>query len=474
MPTEPLILADMRAFLEFTARAVLDTCSVAPGAACGSGTNTLGFRAITPGGYPAVWIQDFTMNFSSGLLEREVGLNHLRLILEKQNGAEAKELGSGVIVPPHAIADHINLNGEPVFFPGTYDPLAHQDGAWGFRPPTNNYYDVIWLAHMLAISGDSPALLNERVNGKTVYERLQLAFGVPEIDPATQLVYTTAERRAVGFIFCDSICMTGNLLMASLLRHRAAGHLASFAENLGRAKPEQGRPQAPRLAHDMRVNEGWLGHSVHEQAHVESQDSAGARAERPPHLEAAPHCGIVLSKDAETYTAIAGQIAQNILPVFGRDAHSGGWLKAATGISGQPDVWGSIYAIYRGIVKGEAKEQLLRTIVRALEKDGEIEFQGALRHVPVSLSASATSAWERTATAGNRYQNGAYWHTPVGWLLAILKDDYPGHARAIRDRWLAHLKAEQGRVWECIGWGGAANQNSGFAPSITLPLGVLG
>ena len=414
MQSAPLIPADMRVVLETTARAVLDTCSVAPGAACGSGINTIGFRAITPGGYPAVWIQDFTMNFSSGLLTREDGLRHLRLILEKQNGDEAKDLGRGVIVPPHAIADHINLNGAPVFFPGTYDPVAHQDGAWGFRPPTNNYYDVIWLTHMLATSGDALSLLNEPVNGKTVYERLQLAFGVPEIDPATQLVHTTVERRAVGFIFCDSICMTGDLLMASLLRHRAAGHLASFAKFLGR------------------------------------------------------------TAEAQVYTALAGQIAQNILPVFGGDSRCGGWLKAATGISGQPDVWGSIYAIYRGIVQGEARERLLRTIVQALEKEGEIEFQGALRHVPVSLSASATSAWERTATPGNRYQNGAYWHTPVGWLLAILNEEYPDHARAIRDRWLQHLKAEQGRVWECIGWGGAANQNPGFAPSITLPLGVSG
>ena len=85
MPTEPLIPADRRALLEATARAVLATCSVEPGAACGrstsgpdscgSGVNTLGFRAITPGGYPAVWIQDFTMNFSSGMLDREVGLS---------------------------------------------------------------------------------------------------------------------------------------------------------------------------------------------------------------------------------------------------------------------------------------------------------------------------------------------------------------------------------------------------------------
>ncbi|MBM4142996.1 MAG: hypothetical protein FJ225_05300 [Lentisphaerae bacterium] len=354
------------------------------------------------------------MNFSSGLLDRAAGLNHLRLILARQNGDAPKELGCGVLVPAHAIADHINLNGEPVFFPGTYDPSAHQDGAWGFRPPANNCYDVIWLAHMLAMTEDSPALLmKEPVNGKTVYERLQRAFAVPEIDPATQLVHTAAGRRAVGFIFCDSIVMTGDLLMASLLRHRAAGHMAFFAKALGR------------------------------------------------------------DKEASAFTALAGKTARNILPVFGDDARSGGWLKAATGISGQPDVWGSIYAIYCGVIKGAAKKRLLRTIVRALEKDGEIEFQGALRHVPVSLSASATSAWERAATPGNRYQNGAYWHAPVGWLLAVLKDAYPAHACAIRDGWVRHLKAEQGRVWECIGWGGAANQNPGFAPSITLPLGAL-
>ena len=93
--------------------------------------------------------------------------------------------------------------------------------------------------------------------------------------------------------------------------------------------------------------------------------------------------------------------------------------------------------------------------------------------MPVSFDASETSARERTPTAKNRYQNGAYWHTPVGWLLTILKDDYPDQARTIRDRWLQHLKAEQRRVWECIGWGGMANQNPGFAPSVTLPLGVL-
>lgn len=178
--TKSLISDDMRVFLEATAKGVLDSCSVPAGAVCGKFTNTLGFKAITPGGYPSVWVQDFTMNFSSGLLSREDGVRHLRLILESQNGSKQIELGSNVSVPPHAIPDHVNLNGEPVYFPGTYDPLANQGGMWGFRPPTNNYYDVIWLAEMLAKNGDANALLTETVKGMSVYERLKLAFSVPE------------------------------------------------------------------------------------------------------------------------------------------------------------------------------------------------------------------------------------------------------------------------------------------------------
>lgn len=410
---EPLVSNDERVFLQATAKAILESCSVPVGATCGNFTNMLDFRAVTPGGYPSVWVQDFTMNFSSGLISREDGIRHLRLILESQNGDNPKDLGNNVIVPPHAIPDHINLNREPVYFPGTYDPSANQDGLWGLRPPTNNHYDVIWLAQMLSQSGDAPLLLMESVNEKSIYERLKLAFSVPEVDPRTELVHTTPERQAVGFIFCDSIYMTGDLLMASLLRHRAAEHMAYFA--------------------------GIMGDTL----------------------------------EAEEYSALALRISQNILPVFCDEGHHGGWLKASTGVSSQPDVWGSIYAVYRGIVKGEDKSRLLQTIIRSLEMEGEIEFQGALRHVPLSFDASEKSAWERTITAKNRYQNGAYWHTPVGWLLAILKDDYPEQARDVRVHWLQHLSMEQGRVWECIGWAGKANQNPGFAPSITLPLGVL-
>ncbi len=411
----PEILAsDELALVRELATATLETCGVAPGAIARGKTNTLGFRAITPGGYPAIWIQDFTMNFSSGLIAREDGLRHLQLILEKQNGPEPKDLGQQVVISAHAIPDHINVDGAPVFFPGTYDPLANMNGDWGFRPPSNNQFDVIWLAHMLARSGDVKALLSREVGGRTVYERLKLAFAVPEINPATQLVRTTAERRAVGFIFYDAIEMTGDLLMASLIRYRAALHLA------------------------------WLA----------------SKMDQP--------------EDAKLYTDVAQQIRSHILPVFGdTDGTHGGWLKASNGISGQSDVWGSIYAIYIGAVEGEARAALLRTITAALAKPGEIEFEGALRHVPLSGDASPTTMWEKARHPKNRYMNGAYWHVPVGWLLTILQPGNPELEHTVKRHWLGHLRAQQGKVWECIGWDGQANKNESFGPSITLPLGVL-
>jgi hypothetical protein len=267
---------------------------------------------------------------------------------------------------------------------------------------------------MLARSGDAKALLSREVGGRTVYERLKLAFAVPEIDPATQLVRTTAARRAVGFIFYDAIEMTGDLLMASLIRYRAALHLA------------------------------WLA----------------TKMDQP--------------EDAKHYADVAQQIRSHILPVFAdTDGTRGGWLKASNGISAQSDVWGSIYAIYIGAVEGEARAALLRTITAALAKPGEIEFEGALRHVPLSGDASPTTMWEKARPQKNRYMNGAYWHVPVGWLLTILQPEHPELAKTLKRHWLGHLRAQQGKVWECIGWDGQANKNPSFGTSIALPLGVL-
>ena len=255
--------------------------------------NNLGFTAIRPAGlkaYPAIWIQDFTMAYSSGFVSVDEGLAHLRLIASRQNSKE-RRLPSGAIIPAHAIPDHINLDGSPVFYPGTYSSGPDQGGEpWGVCPPLNNYFDFIWLAYLLWKDADDATFFRKIIKGQTLLERLTSAYDAPPADPKTGIVFTTAERRAVGFIFIDQIYMTGQMLMASLERHRAARQLAEIHVALGKME------SARRYARD-----GEL-------------------------------------------------IRANVERVFASEQTDCGWLRAATGVSGQADVWGTLYALHLDVL----------------------------------------------------------------------------------------------------------------------------
>jgi hypothetical protein len=411
-------------FLGRLAERTTDACRVAPGAEAVPGiVNRLPFTAVRPGGrscYPAIWVQDFTMIFHGGFLSEPEGLNHLRLFLQCQNAEARRPLRNKASIPPYAIPDHILLDGRAVFFPGTYSPDDDQGGEpWGRSPPYNNHYDVVWLAHMLWKRTGRSQFLAETIDDITIYERLRRAYDVPRTDPRSGLVYTTAENRAVGFIFCDSIVMTGSLLMASLLRVRASRHMAEIAAAVGR------------------------------------------------------------HADVRFYTKQADLVMEHLPATFADPNADHGWLKASTGISAQPDVWGTIYALYLDILPAETKQRAIQSLVAALH-NGTIEYEGALRHVPTDCDASDHSAWEQTLTGHNRYQNGAYWHMPVGWLISVLTDSRPELARALTARLTEHMRRNAftageglGAPWECVGPDEAANQNAVFAPSITVPFSVL-
>lgn len=382
--------------------------------------NQLPFDPVKPGGlksYPAVWIQDFTMIFSAGFLSPECGLDHLRLILQTQNGEQEWKLEKGATVPPYAIADHINFDGKPVFFPGTYSPSLDQGGEpWGVQPPLNNDFDVIWLTWMLVKRRPhGKALLQEMIGSLSVYDRLRHAFQVPTADEQG-IVFTQAEKRSVGFIFCDSIYMTGKLLMPTVLRCRAARHMRDFATLLG--KTEEAEFYAKEMTHPLTV----IGKTF---------------------------------------------------------AHDSGWLRSCTGISSQPDVFGTLYALYTGVLDKEYRTRALQAVLDGLS-GGQIEQEGALRHVPLNYSFSVNSAWERTNTKNNTYQNGAFWHMPAGWLAHILLGAQPKLARQFVTRYLTHMKEEDFRKnagtfapWE---WLFAQNRSDGcplFGPSVTLPYAVM-
>ena len=385
--------------------------------------NILGFTVIRPAGlkaYPAIWIQDFTMGYSSGFVSVEEGLGHLRLIASCQNTDEERRLPSGAIIPPFAIADHINLDGTAVFYPGTYSSGPDQGGEpWGVCPPLNNYFDFIWLAHMLWQDTGNTGLFQETIDGLILLERMKRAYDVPPVNEKTGIVFTTTELRAAGFIFCDQIYMTGQILMATLERYRAARQLAEI------------------------------------------------------------HTAIGDSESARRYNRDADLIRTHTEEVFQSPDDRCGWLRAATGVSGQAFVWGTLYALYLNVLSPAARNRAIEQVVQAL-KTGQIMFEGALRHVPLDGDASPTSAWEKSITPHNRYQNGGFWHTPVGWLIAVLQREHPRQAQAVFEDFIVHLRKNDfrqgkpyGAPWECLGWGGKADQNPAFVPSVALPYGVL-
>ena len=152
---------------------------------------------------------------------------------------------------------------------------------------------------------------------------------------------------------------------------------------------------------------------------------------------------------------------------------------AATEVGRQPDVWGTIYALYLGILDKKTERAARQELLKALDEK-TIVYRGAIRHVPTNHDASPTSAWERTPTGYNTYQNGAFWPTPVGWLISVLSKESPRWAARIFKEMIAHLKEEDFRKgkdycapWECFGKDGFARSNPVFVGSVAVPYAAL-
>ena len=284
------------AFLRDMTRDVVEASRVKPGSNGGGRwplTNSCGFTLVTPGKdtYTAFWVRDFSMAVDSGFITAEELRNHLLLICKAQNGPAELKLANGLHVPAWTIPDHINYDGRPTYYPGTYASGQDQGaGACGRVPPIDDHYEFVHIAYTYWKTTRDAGIFAVEVNGATVFERLEKAFACPTIDPETGLAQTTEADRAVGFGFCDAETHTGKLLFASLLRYRAAGELAELARALG---------------HRERVAD---------------------------------------------YRQIQATIRANVVPTFGDPKRIGGWLRASTGLSSQPDVWGTLFALHLGVL----------------------------------------------------------------------------------------------------------------------------
>jgi hypothetical protein len=409
-------------FLNEITSDVVDASRVASGkAVCGSPANTTGRTLIRPGGtesYTAFWIRDFVLSLGAGHIPLADIEHALRLTASVQAATEWKT-PSGSVVPEGSIADHITFDGTPIYFPGP-NVAEEQGDPFGHYPPFDNPYFFVGMAWHAIKAGGTPALLREEIGGLSLLRRLDMAFAVPTVAPdGSEMVWCDAARRGVSFGFTDTVVHTGHLLFASLFRTRIARRLADMHE--------------------------WCGDN----------------------------------EKARRYVEIGDRIAENLAPTF---AHESGLLKASTGISAQPDVWGSAFAVYAGLLPEPDATRIAGVLLDCLDR-GTIAWRGNIRHIPTDWDFSPESPWERTVHdfgAGNRYQNGAYWGTPTGWVCAAVAKVDERKARHLALDYVNELREEdyrtgegRGSPYECIHPDGDYRKAPVYGASVSCPLGVF-
>ncbi|MDN3686866.1 hypothetical protein [Cyclobacterium jeungdonense] len=407
-------------FLAIMTRDVLEQSRIYPNQVVSDdfGANGTGGTLIRPGGrdaYPSFWIRDYAMALETGMISLEEK-EHMFLLTAAAQADQSWITSGGSLIPLGSIPDHIRIDdGLPIYFPGTYSYELQGTKEWGSLPPFGDAFFFIHMAHHLIEYGKEEGVLEEKIEGKSLMDRLLMAFHVSPSRQENQLVYCTVHFRGVDFGFRDAIQMTGDLLYPSVLKFRAAKQLANIFDRTG--------------------NEAM----------------------------------------SSNYSQIAKTIQEAVPEVF-HDAS--GLLKASTGSSNQPDVWGTALAVYEGVLQGEARDTACRALAEAYE-NGTLSYRGNIRHVLTDHDFDSDRVWEKSMAPKNQYQNGAYWGTPVSWVVHAIYQVNPGAARKLVSEYITELKendfrkgAAFGAPYECFNPDGYT-QNPVYLTSVASPLAVF-
>jgi len=407
-------------FLTQITKDVIEASRVRPGqAVAGFKPNASGAVLIRPGGrecYPAFWIRDYAMSLACGLIPLDEQ-EHALLHTARNQREGDWETRSGSLVPHGSIPDHISFEGLPIYFPGTIDDYEGQGGVWGKRPALDDHYYFIHMAwYFLRATGDA-AILKADTNGRPLIDRLDLAFRVPSSRTDNQLVCCSEEDRGVTFGFVDSISHTGDLFFCSALKCWAARQMGEIHRALGNEE---------KAAHYARTEE---------------------------------------------------TLRRAIPQTFGGGR---GLLKASTGKSAQPDVWGTAFAVFADALEPECADAASNALAQAY-KAGTLSWRGSVRHVLTTDDYSEDSAWESAPpNSKNRYQNGAYWNTPTGWVCYAIAQTNQASALQLAGDFIDELREgdfrkgpDYGSPWECMHPDGNYRQNPVYMTSVTGPLAAF-
>jgi hypothetical protein len=241
-----------------------------------------------------------------------------------------------------------------------------------------------------------------------------------------------------AFFFVELVYQAFRAGGAEVLRDEVAG--VSLFERAARAfgsvnlHPTTGLAWAPASARandfgfcDIVIKIGSLlfGSCLAYQAAIRLQEMAGAGG-----------------GDPTPFAGAAGRIREHLVPTFGTDS---GFLNAATHVCRQRDVWGTAFAVYTGVLEGEAGAAACRAL-RDAYRAGTAVRDGAVRHILVGDDWADDTAWEYALFAKDQYQNGGYWLTPSGWLLYAIARVDPAAARALFADLMTHLRATDFRA----------------------------
>ncbi len=107
----------------------------------------------------------------------------------------------------------------------------------------------------------------------------------------------------------------------------------------------------------------------------------------------------------------------------------------------QIDIWGSAYAHEVGLVP---EEQAKRIAQYFIDHWDSVVQHGQVRHL------TGEETWERLflARKAGEYQNGAYWSTPLPWVVPVIAKIDPDRARQMLEDTIEYFKANG--VAECI------------------------
>lgn len=414
------------ALLKSMTQRLLSVSLVKPEQVISRGRNTTGTALLTPGcnsadhsTYPAFWVRDPGWIAESGFVEAQDIWGWLLLISGTMQGHSPRVLASGGVILPYSIADHINVDGSAVFYPGTYASDDTQGPPYGMYPPHDDQYWLTITAYAYAklISFYNPLAsnVNTAAGELPLWQVCALTHEAFPVEPKTQLCIASenTDQHIVDWGYNDTVTKTGRLLFPSLLRFESALKLAHIFE------------------------------------------------------------GLDMHDEADMYRAQVTLLRRSIIETFySEDERHEGWLFSATGIGNKPDVWGSAYAIYLGLLPEELMRATAASLLRGYRERTTV-LQGQVRHIPTTYGY-----WEMAQCAPGTYQNGGYWAYPVGWYVYTLAQIDETAAAAMFSEYLGYIRQSwddsfRSGAWECINPELNHYQNPGYLASVALPYVTL-